>query len=234
MDKIITVHDFPSELKKQEWGVPDEYLFEKILAEADTIKSPFFIYCFTLSSHEPFDIPGKPFFGSGTIDERSKSGFYYTDKCIGKFMEKAKTKAWWDNTLIIILSDHGNRYPGFIPNHVKEKFQIPMIWTGGAVLNPDTVISKYSSQTDLPVTLLRQFGYEHDGYNYSKDIFDSQTSSFAMYFFNNGFGFMSDSTSLIFDNSINKFILQKGKNISFYQEVSKAYLQKLSGDFYSR
>jgi phosphoglycerol transferase MdoB-like AlkP superfamily enzyme len=234
MDKLITVNDFPSDLNMQKWGVPDEYLFERILAVADTIKSPFFIYCFTLSSHEPYDIPEKPFFGNSTIDQRSESGFYYTDKCIGKFIENARNKPWWDNTLIIFLADHGTRNPGLIPNHVKEKFQIPMIWTGGAVLASDTVIKKFSSQTDLPLTLLRQFGYEHDGYNYSKDIFDNSSPSFAMYFFNNGFSFISDSTSLIYDNNIRKFILEQGKDTSIFQEPSKAYLQKLSGDFYSR
>ena len=234
MDKIVTVNDFPSELNTQKWGVPDEYLFDRILADADTIKNPFFIYCFTLSSHEPYDIPMKPFFGNSSIEERSKSGFYYTDKCIGEFMEKARNKTWWDNTLIIFLADHGSRSPGFIPNHVKEKFQIPMIWTGGAVLTHDTVITKYSSQTDLPLTLLKQFDYEHDGYNYSKDIFDNSSPSFAMYFFNNGFGFMSDSASLIYDNNFHKFILGEGKDFTLFLEPSKAYLQKLSGDFYSR
>ena len=234
MDKIVTVNDFPAEQNQQKWGVPDEYLFNRIISDADDIKSPFFIYCFTLSSHEPYDIPGKPFFGSSTIDERSKSGFYYTDKCIGEFMEKAKTKPWWENTLIIFLADHGNRYPGLIPNHVREKFQIPMIWTGGAVLNYDTLITKYCSQTDLPKTLLKQFGYESDSYKYSKDIFDRSSPSFAMYFFNNGFGFMSDSACLIYDNNFRKFIQEEGKNASIFKEPSKAYLQILSDDFYSR
>jgi phosphoglycerol transferase MdoB-like AlkP superfamily enzyme len=234
MDQIVTETDFPQELVTQKWGVPDEYLFNKILADADSIKKPFFIYCFTLSSHEPFDIPVKPFFGNSTIDEKSKSGFYYTDQCLGEFIDQAKTKSWWDNTLIIILSDHGSRYPERIPNHVKEKFQIPMIWTGGAVIISDTIITKYSSQTDLPLTLLDQFGYTDNEYKYSKDILDSTSSSFAMYFYNNGFGFMADSANLIFDNNYNKYIFKKGRDTSIFQESGKAYLQELSNDFYTR
>ena len=235
MDRIVTMNDFPSGLNIQKWGVPDEYLFEKILSDIDTIRNPFFIYCFTLSSHDPYDFPMEPFFGNENIDEKSKSAFYYTDKCLGNFINEAKNKSWWDNTLIIILSDHGSRSPGQITNNAKAKFEIPMIWTGGAILNPGTIITKYASQTDIPLTLLNQFGYENSGYRYSKDIFDPASESFAFYFYNNGFGYVSDSTTLIFDNNSQKYVFVDGGTDTIeYQESAKAYLQVLSTDFNSR
>jgi phosphoglycerol transferase MdoB-like AlkP superfamily enzyme len=233
LDRIVTSDDFPPAENIQKWGVPDEFLFRKILTDIDTIRGRFFISCFTLSSHDPYDFPGKFFFGNKNFDEKSKSGFYYTDHCIGEFIAQAKTKSWWDNTLIIIISDHGSRSPYQVPNHVRAKFQIPMIWAGGSILTRNE-ITKYCSQTDLPVTILRQFGLNSDGYKYSNDIFDPSTPSFAFYFFNHGFGFMSDSVSLIYDHNLHDFINREGMDTAFYEKASMAYLQMLSNDFHTR
>jgi len=234
MDRIVTLNDFPTELNTQKWGVPDEYLFEKMIADLDTISQPFFISCFTLSSHEPYDAPMDSVFPSNSRDGMSKNAYYYSDKCLGTFIDKAKASDWWDNTLIIILADHGSRFPGNTPNHVPLKFQIPMIWTGGAVLIPDTSINVYASQCDLPRTLLNQFDLPVNDYRFSKDIFGESSKSFAMYFFNNGFGYMSDSTRAIYDINIKDYILSEGVRSDEKPESPKAYLQVLSNDFNSR
>jgi phosphoglycerol transferase MdoB-like AlkP superfamily enzyme len=234
MDRQISINNFPSKLNTQKWGVPDEFLFEKMINDIDTIKSPFFISCFTLSSHEPYDISMELVFPSKSRNDMSKNAFHYTDKCVGEFIDQAKKRAWWDNTLIIIVADHGSRYPGNTPNDVALKFRIPMIWTGGAVTISDTSINKYASQTDLPVTLLNQFEFPLKGYIFSKDILDANSKSFAMYFFNNGFGYMSDSMQAIYDNTIKCFTYTSGVISEEFKESSKAYLQVLSNDFYVR
>ena len=234
MDRIITSNDFPSNLNTQKWGVPDEFLFNKLISDIDTIRKPFFISCFTLSSHEPYDILVKPVFPPYNRSGMSKNCFYYTDSCLGKFIDSAKNSSWWDNTLIIILADHGSRYPGNTPSHVPEKYKIPMIWTGGAVTIADTVFSKYSSQTDLPRTLLSQFGLPVNDYPFSKDILDQNSRSFAMYFFNNGFGYVSDSAQAIYDLNINDYFITTGRLNPENSESSQAYLQVLTQDFNSR
>ena len=231
MDKIVTMKDFPSALNKQKWGVPDEFLFWKMISDIDTIRKPFFISCFTLSSHEPYDIPMEPVFKGISRDDLSKNGFYYTDSCLGKFIDQAKMTDWWDNTLVIILADHGSRYPGNTQSHLPVKFHIPMIWTGGAVILPDTSINTYASQTDLPRTLLNQFGYNADRYQFSKDIFGKESNSFAMYFFNNGFGYVSDSVQAVYDNKVKKYIYTSGPFDEESSNSYKAYLQYLSRDF---
>jgi phosphoglycerol transferase MdoB-like AlkP superfamily enzyme len=234
-DRLITLNDFPSKYATEKWGVPDERLFERMITDIDTITKPFFISCFTLSSHEPYDTPMEnPVFPTIGRSDLSKNAFYYTDRCLGAFIDKAKTSKWWDNTLIIILADHGSRYPGNTQNHETIKFNIPMIWTGGALINPDTSINTYASQTDLARTLLNQYDLPVNDYPFSKDILGANSKSFAMYFFNNGFGFMSDSLKLIYDNTAKDFIYSSGKTNDESKESSKAYLQVLSNDFNSR
>lgn len=234
MDRIISSSAFPSSLSTQKWGIPDEFLFERLISDIDTIQKPFFISAFTLSSHEPYDIPMEPVFNQNNRDAYSKNSFYYTDKCLGAFYDRSRNSEWWDNTLIIIVADHGSRYPGNTQSHVPEKFHIPMIWTGGAVVIKDTIISKISSQTDLPRTLHNQFGYPSGHYPFSKDILDDNSESFAFYFFNNGFGYVSDSTVAIYDLNIDKFISSSDSlSIDSYNPL-KSYLQVLSTDFQSR
>jgi phosphoglycerol transferase MdoB-like AlkP superfamily enzyme len=233
-DRLVTLEDFPSRLNTQKWGVPDEYLFEKMISDIDTITRPFFISCFTLSSHEPYDAPVDSVFPTNNRNDQSKNAFYYADRCLGDFIDKAKNRIWWENTLIIIVADHGSRYPGNTPSHEPMKFRIPMIWTGGALTVTDTSIYTYSSQTDLPRTLLNQFDFPVNDYPFSNDILNEKSRSFAMYFFNNGFGYMSDSTELIYDNNIKDFIYTSGIVSKECKESSKAYLQILSKDFNDR
>jgi len=228
--KVITVDDFPSEQKIQKWGVSDEFLFKRMIHDMNETPGSFFYSCFTLSSHEPFDVPMDPVFGTSSRDEQSRNGFYYTDQCIKNFLEEAKKQSWYENTLIIFVADHGSRSPGNTSNHVKEKFKIPMIWTGGAVLK-DTVISKTGSQVDIPATLLSQCKLKDKEFKYSKDLLDPGGPSFAFYAFNNGFGFVTDSSFLVYDNDFEKIMINEEKTQKASEDFGKAFLQVLSKDF---
>ena len=119
IESLITSDDFPDSLAIQKWGVPDEYLFERIQKDIGKTQGNFFYSCFTLSSHEPFDVPMKPVFGTDTRDNLCRNSFYYTDQCLGNFLDCARHSSWWDNTLIIMVADHGSRSPENTPNDVE-------------------------------------------------------------------------------------------------------------------
>jgi phosphoglycerol transferase MdoB-like AlkP superfamily enzyme len=40
VDQLITLPDFPSNLNTEKWGVPDEFLFRKMITDIDTITKP--------------------------------------------------------------------------------------------------------------------------------------------------------------------------------------------------
>lgn len=233
LKKVITRDDFSKKEQLQKWGVPDGILFQRLLADLERAEPPFFYSCFTLSSHEPFDVPMDPVFGTKNRDELSKNGFYYTDQEVGSFLNKARKTSWWENTLIIITADHGSRSPGNTANHSQEKFRIPMIWTGGAVQNSKKEINKIGSQVDIPATLLSQFKLENSDYPFSKDLLNDG-EGYAFYAFNNGFGFATDEGYVIYDNDFNKCLLSQGELPESTLETGKAYLQVLSDDFISK
>ncbi len=211
-EKIISKSDFKSHDDISRWGVPDHILFNYILKDIGNAEQPFFKVYFTLSNHEPFDIPVEPKFKGTDLDSKLFSAAYYTDSCIGDFIHKAKKSSWWENTLIIMLADHGSRFPGRSLVYGFEKYQIPMLWLGG-VLRRDTVIKKYGSQIDLAPTLLNQLNLPTSGFRFGKDLLSSYTNSFAFYAYNNGFGFVTDSIKYVYDNVLKEVILGN-KNVS--------------------
>ncbi|MGB4205041.1 MAG: sulfatase-like hydrolase/transferase [Bacteroidales bacterium] len=196
---IISQDDFPGSLKKSKWGVHDEYVFERLSADLDTTSGPFFRVLFTLSSHEPFDIPCEPGFPGNTENERFLSSIAYTDQCLADFFQKVRTKPIYDNTLFIILADHGHRLPDNTSYYEPLKFAIPMLWLGGA-LKTQGVIDRVGSQTDLARTLLARLNLEAEEFRFSQDLFASSSNPFTYYAFNDGFGFLTPDDLFIWDH----------------------------------
>lgn len=71
-------------------GAHDEYVLNKWFEDLEKLKSPFFSSCFTLSSHEPFEIPDKAVIKGNDENSKFISSVHYTDKCVGDFIRKAQ------------------------------------------------------------------------------------------------------------------------------------------------
>ncbi|MDM7988822.1 MAG: sulfatase-like hydrolase/transferase [Smithella sp.] len=229
MEKIVTKKDFPGKLDNSKWGVADGYVFARLFEDLNKENEPFFYALFSLSSHEPFEVPQPEVFKGFSKEQKFRNSLYYTDHCLGEFVEKAKKSKWWDKTLIVILADHGVPYLGNLANHDPDKFKIPMLWLGGALAKTGIRIDKIASQTDLATTLLLQTKQRTDAYKFGKDIFAKNSVSFAFYVFNNGFGFISDKTKIAFDNNNHTFLF--GSPQAKEGNIGKAYLQELLEDY---
>ena len=210
--RIVTQDDFPRSYRNSKWGVHDEHVFKRLLTDIDSARGPFFKFFFTLSSHEPFEIPTAPKFSGSDEDSQFKSAAYYADSCLGQFFSEAKTREWYKNTLFVLIADHGVRYLSKHPNYAPERFKIPMLWLGGALAVEPKVVEHTSSQIDLAATLLTQMGMETSEYRFSKDLFGQPSVPFAYYVFNDGFGFMTDSSKFIYDHTGKRVIVQEGNN----------------------
>ncbi len=228
-DKTVTIDDFPDTDRNSKWGVHDHIVFNKLFEECKNDQKPYFKVFMTLSSHEPFDVPMKTVVKGNDESSLFLNSVYYTDKSLGEFIDKMKTLKDWDNTLIIFVADHGSRLPDKSSNYLPERFKIPMVWTGGA-LKKDSIINKYAGQTDIPATLLSQINLSSKNFKFSKDIFSSECESFAFYDFNNGFGFVTDTSACVFDNNRKDYILKQ----NLCGNYGKAYLQILTADFNSK
>jgi phosphoglycerol transferase MdoB-like AlkP superfamily enzyme len=240
-DFIIDKKNFPSEQLNSKWGVHDGNLFQKSLSHINTLKPPFFTTILTLSSHEPYEVPYSSGLNKNDPWYAFKNSIMYADSCLCEFINQCKKEAWYNNTLFVLVADHGHDI-GLTDIHYfgKQKFQIPLVLLGGA-LDP-TYLKKQNntvvSQSIIP-QLITPIAQRHQ-YNWQTNSNDS--NGFAQYHFYNGFGRVTKNKEIIFDND-SKFAYnyidksQKGKTLKdslILINQSKAYQQILIKDFLNK
>ena len=151
------------------WGVADEDLFSLALRELDARAAAsklFYAHIMTTSNHRPFTYP------DGRIDIPSKSGrdggVKYTDWAIGNFIEQARTRPWFDNTLFVIVADHTHKGRGRQELPL-ENYHIPMIiYAPGHV--PPRKIDTIASQIDVSPTILGMLNVSYRSRFFGQDI----------------------------------------------------------------
>lgn len=230
---IITKNNFDPAFYNSKWGVHDHVLFEALKDSMKRVKEPFLKVILTLSSHEPFDVPMEPVLpGTGNV-VKYKNSVYYTDRTLGSYLDWAKETDWWKNTLIIMVADHGAKIYSDMTNYDLDVFKIPMLWVGGAVSKKGLRIEKLGSQVDIPTTLLDQLDLTGN-FPFGKDLLSDQSKSFAFYTYNEGFGFITDSSATCFDLKSRMRVFSEGRNPESGEKKGKAYLQVLFDDYLKR
>jgi phosphoglycerol transferase MdoB-like AlkP superfamily enzyme len=229
---IITKSNFDPANYNSKWGVHDHVLFKALRDSMSLVKEPFFKVVLTLSSHEPFDVPMDPVFSGSDDKIKYKNSVYYADNALGAFLDWAKETDWWKNALIIMVADHCARFAE-MPNYEPNVFRIPMLWVGGALEKKGITIEKLGSQVDIPITILNQLGITNN-FPFAKDMLSKQAKSFAFYTYNEGFGFITDSSSVGFDLKSRTPMLLEGKDPQSAENKGKACLQVLFDDYLKR
>lgn len=234
-ESIVGEGDFANDEVRTKWGVYDHVLFstlEKDLREFSSSKDkkPFFKVALTLTSHEPFTIPTAPRFMGEDLLSRYKSSLHYSDNALGEFLDFVRAQPFWNDTLVILIADHGTRYPEF-KIHDPMRYRIPMLWTGGAIQSPK-IIDRIGSQTDLCATLLQQLHLPHEEFVFSKDLAAPAGQEYAFYTFSNGFGFVSPKQNAAYDCGAQKILFNNGEGPGIQQ--GQAYLQTLFDDLEGR
>jgi len=231
-NEIITKDNFDPSDFNSKWGVHDHILFEALKDSMRTIQEPFLKVILTLSSHEPYDVPMENVFAGTDVITKYKNSVYYADKTVGSFLDWAKGTDWWENTLVILVADHARIYDD-MPNFKQNAFRVPMLWIGGALAKKGLTIEKLGSQTDIPVTLLNQLGIGCI-FPFSKDLLSDKSKSFAFYTYNEGFGFITDSSAAAFDLKSRTPVMSDGKDPISAENNGKAFLQVLFDDYLKR
>lgn len=214
------------------WGVHDHIVYQRVIEEIEcnAVKKPFCNIIMSLSSHEPFVVPMPTKIVGDDDGNKFRNTIVYADQSIGNFIRAAKTTSWWDNTLVVMVADHGSRLPNGLQNHEIAKFKIPMIWTGGALAQHGVQIHTIASQTDIAETVMRQADIPFEDYRFSRNILSKNAPNFAFFAFNDGLGFMTKKGKVVFDNN-GKMMLQSEGNAVNALRSGKAYLQIATKDY---
>ncbi len=164
--------DFPpkSVVFSNIWGVADESLFENAADALDheaVSGKPFFAHIMTTSNHRPYTYP------AGRIDIPSPGGregaVKYTDYAIGRFIDQARNRAWFKETLFVIVADHCASVAGKASLPV-QNYLIPMLFYAPSLLAPG-VYEPIVSQIDVAPTLIEILGKKSGDQFFGRSMF---------------------------------------------------------------
>jgi phosphoglycerol transferase MdoB-like AlkP superfamily enzyme len=150
------------------WGVCDEDLFDMSIRRADRAYhagKKFFQFVMTASNHRPYTYPQK-------IDIRSGEGrmgaVKYSDYAIGAFLEKAKDKPWFKNTIFIFVADHDAAVAGKDEVPLID-YRIPLMFYAPGIIAPRKS-SLLGSQIDVAPTLLGLLNASYESHFFGHDL----------------------------------------------------------------
>ena len=162
--------DFTSPTFRTAYGWCDEDLYAETLAELDAhegaraAEQPFFATLLTLSFHRPYEVPAGrvPATDPGFEFAEQLDAVRYTDWALGRFLDAAAERPWFDDTLFVLVADHAG---GFVEKPLSPAtHRIPFVLWGRPLGDLDgTRIDTICSQTDVAPTVLSLLGgrYRH-------------------------------------------------------------------------
>ena len=164
-DKLYSMLDYQAEMKDNESGdfLTDQMIFRYASKKDETNKSPFFSLILTMSMHQPFD--GFVEHGFHLTDKSLPQEYknyltncHYTDSQIGSYLNDLKKKGLYDNSLIVIVSDH-DAHPDYLGMEGKVSREIPIYIVNGGFNNSDAW-SGECNQLDVYTTILDILGIQ--------------------------------------------------------------------------
>ena len=147
----------------------DKAVFDFAAKLDSTSRNPFFSVILTISMHQPYNTQIDSSFIISESDIDSELACYlnashYTDKQIGLYIEKLKRHNLYDNSLIIIVSDHAvhntdfNGVPKYLPLYIYYSKGLPKMWKGEC------------NQVDIYPTILNLLGKKVSWYGLGKSL----------------------------------------------------------------
>ena len=171
-DEIHAEENYPKEKVVNRFGVQDDYLYEyalPVLNERAQSGKPFFSVLLSISNHPAYVIP--PYFHpkSEKIEDQIVE---YADWSIQKFMTAAQQQPWFENTIFVLMGDHG-KLVGTPECEMPESYNhVPfMIYSKG--IKPRN-IANIGGQIDVAPTLLGLLGISYTQNNFGVDLLKEQ------------------------------------------------------------
>lgn len=171
-DEIHAEENYPKEKIANHFGVQDDYLYEyalSILNERAKSGQPFFSVLLSISNHPPYVIPSYFQPKSEKIEDQIVE---YADWSIRQFMTEAQKQPWFENTLFVLVGDHG-KLVGTPENEMPEAYNHVPLMIYGKDIKPRS-INNFGGQIDIAPTLLGMLGISYTQNNFGIDLLKEQ------------------------------------------------------------
>jgi phosphoglycerol transferase MdoB-like AlkP superfamily enzyme len=152
------------------WGAADEYIYDEALRRIETMNSnerPFFLSLLSISNHRPYTYPeGR--IGKDPDEKRKENVATYADWSFGRFVEMARKRPWFDNTVFIFVADHGPRLSGAAQVPV-DRYRVPLLYYAPKHIKSQQ-IETLGSIIDLGPTLMGLLGLSFESPFFGVDL----------------------------------------------------------------
>jgi phosphoglycerol transferase MdoB-like AlkP superfamily enzyme len=201
------------------WGVSDEDLFNKVLSHLDEqhqqqAQTPTFTMVMSTSNHKPFTFPAGianiPAEGGGR-----HAGVRYADYAIGKFIDAARSHGWFDDTLFVIVADHGARVYGKTEIPL-QTYRIPLLVYSPKHIQPQ-VVDTLTGQIDIAPTVLGLLGFAYQAPFFGQDVLHNPQAQRVALFSHN------HDVAALRDNKLVVLGLNKKVTTLHYDEATNSY-----------
>ena len=172
VERVVDQADFPDTAFATAWGVCDEAIFDRALADMDVLAAagqPFYTLVLTTSNHRPFEFPQQVVQRDPTLSRR-ENAVRYADHALGRFVGMARERPYFGSTLFVLLGDHGARVygAGQIP---LPSYEVPILFLAPGVVPAGQRIELMTSTLDVPPTILGLLGTPYESRFFGRDLF---------------------------------------------------------------
>jgi phosphoglycerol transferase MdoB-like AlkP superfamily enzyme len=115
------------------WGVSDQDMFDRAVTELRQLdpERPFYALLQTLSNHTPYALPDTlpvaAVTDQGSYANEHLSAMRYSDWALGRFFQQIKDEPYYDQTLFVIVGDHGFGTPQQLTELDLLRFHVPLL-----------------------------------------------------------------------------------------------------------
>ena len=195
LTNFVGRHDYVNpKFQDRTWGVSDEDMFSRAVEELDKVDSdePFFAMVQTLSNHTPYalpeNLPVAPVTDMGEYSEHL-TAMRYSDWALGEFFKVIRYKPYYNETLFVILGDHGFGVKPQISDIDLLRFRVPLLLIApGLTEEYGQRITTVATQVDVIPTVLGLLGKPFTHQSWGRDILSLDPSD-------QGFGIIKPSGS---------------------------------------
>ena len=122
----------------------------------------------SVSNHKPYAYPA----GRVAADPNARkriNAVMYADWALGRFMRQARAHPWFDNTLFVLMGDHGARVYGAseIP---LPSYEVPILFYAPGFIPAGQRVEILASTLDLPATIMARLGMSYDTKWFGRDV----------------------------------------------------------------
>lgn len=212
-DRIYDRKDYKEETAEVWGGVPDDVLFHYSINYINSFsEKPFLSMIMTVSNHPPYLAPDK----YKRISNNAETAVLrYADDALKYFVLEASKQKWYNNTIFVLVGDHGKKSQSYQYNMDLNYNHVPCIIFSPLFNDIPQKFAQVGGQIDIYPTIMGLINQPYYNNSMGIDLL-KETRPYMFFTSDTRMGCINDSLFYVFD-PINKseqlYNLQDGQNI---------------------